>query len=109
MMSTRLWQVTKIVFIRVIVVNVNIAPLDLLLGSLVHETAVIPARMIMEHCMMVAILHANVGTEVGAFILQEVVIKFNAEFKNVECTDDDDTAVTTNNLIGLYHIISIEL
>lgn len=79
-----------------------IAPLDLLLGSLVHETAVIPARLIMEHCMLVAILHANVGTEVGAFILQEVVLKFNLEFMAIENTDDDDTAVAINNLIGLY-------
>ena len=38
---------------------------DLLLSSLVHESALIPARLIMEHCMLVAALHANVGTEVG--------------------------------------------
>ena len=74
----------------------------MLLGSLVHETAVIPARLIMEHCMLVAILHANVGTEVGAFILQEVVLKFNLEFMAIENTDDNDTAATINNLIGLY-------
>ena len=73
-----------------------------MLGSLVHETAVIPARLIMEHCMLVAILHANVGTEVGAFILQEVVLKFNLEFMAIENTDDNDTAATINNLIGLY-------
>ena len=73
----------------------------MLLGYLVHETAVIPARLIMEHCMLVAILHANVGTEVGAFILQEVVLKFNSEFMAIENTDDDDTAASLNNLIGL--------
>ena len=72
-----------------------------MLGSLVHETAVIPARLIMEHCMLVAILHANVGTEVGAFILQEIVLKFNSEFVAIENTDDDDTAVASNNLIGV--------
>ena len=55
----------------------------------------------MEHCMLVAILHANVGTEVGAFILQEVVLKFNSEFMAIENTDDDDTAASLNNLIGL--------
>ena len=38
---------------------------DLLLTSLVHESALIPARLIMEHCMLVAALHANVGTEVS--------------------------------------------
>ena len=30
--------------------------------------------------MMVAILHANVGTEVGAFILQSVVLQYHQEF-----------------------------
>ena len=38
MMSTRLWQVTKIVLISLHVII--IALLDLLLGSLVHETPV---------------------------------------------------------------------
>ena len=89
----------KCLLTHVFIIN---TPLDLLLGSLVHETAVIPARLIMEHCMLVAILHANVGTEVGAFILQEVVLKFNLEFMAIENTDDNDTAATINNLIGLY-------
>ena len=100
MMSTRLWQVNKAnvdIFLAL-----TISSLDLLLGSLVHETAVIPARLIMEHCMLVAILHANVGTEVGAFILQEVVLKFNSEFMAIENMNDDDTAVASNNLIGVY-------
>ena len=97
-MSTRLWQVIND-FIDIFLA-LTISSLDLLLGSLVHETAVIPARLIMEHCMLVAILHANVGTEVGAFILQEVVLKFNSEFMAIENTDDDDTAVASNNLIG---------
>ena len=98
MMSIRLSQVMKVdIFLAL-----TISSLDLLLGSLVHETAVIPARLIMEHCMLVAILHANVGTEVGAFILQEVVLKFNSEFIAIENTNDDDTAVASNNLIGVY-------
>lgn len=100
MMSIRLSQVIKD-YVDIFLVLI-ISSLDLLLGSLVHETAVIPARLIMEHCMLVAILHANVGTEVGAFILQEVVLKFNSEFMAIENTNDDDTAVASNNLIGVY-------
>ena len=45
---------------------------DLLLSSLVHESALIPARLIMEHCMLVAALHANVGTEVGRVSCHDV-------------------------------------
>ena len=99
-MSTRLWQVTKIVLISLHVII--IALLDLLLGSLVHETAVIPARMIMEHCMLVAILTANVGTEVGAFILQQVVVKFSEEFEklNGQTEEREERDVVIDNLLG---------
>ena len=49
--------------------------------------------------MLVAILHANVGTEVGAFILQEVVQKFSEEHKKV--TDEEETSNAVNNLLGI--------
>jgi nucleolar MIF4G domain-containing protein 1 len=40
---------------------------DLLFESLVAEV-ITPERLIMEHAMLVAILHANVGTEVGQYL-----------------------------------------
>ncbi|KAK8784612.1 hypothetical protein V5799_009023 [Amblyomma americanum] len=36
-----------------------------------------PERLVMEHAMLVAYLHCNVGTEVGAQILQDMAEKFN--------------------------------
>ncbi|XP_076349101.1 nucleolar MIF4G domain-containing protein 1 homolog [Tachypleus tridentatus] len=36
-----------------------------------------PERLVMEHAMLVALLHANVGTEVGAHFLQSLATKFN--------------------------------
>ena len=44
--------------------NMNEALTDLLFESLVAQVLT-PERLIMEHAMLVAILHANVGTEVG--------------------------------------------
>lgn len=75
--------------------DVNNTLAELLLSSLVHETAIIPARLIMEHCMMVAVLHANVGTEVGAYILQQLVLKFESEFQQDLCEEQN----TLNNLL----------
>jgi nucleolar MIF4G domain-containing protein 1 len=40
---------------------------DLLFESLVAQV-ITPERLIMEHAMLVAILHANVGTEVGQYL-----------------------------------------
>jgi nucleolar MIF4G domain-containing protein 1 len=42
----------------------NEALTDLLFESLVAHVLT-PERRVMEHAMLVAILHANVGTEVG--------------------------------------------
>lgn len=36
-----------------------------------------PERLVMEHAMLVAYLHCNVGTEVGAQILQDMAEKFS--------------------------------
>jgi nucleolar MIF4G domain-containing protein 1 len=44
----------------------NEALTDLLFESLVAHVLT-PERLIMEHAMLVAILHANVGTEVGEY------------------------------------------
>uniref|UniRef100_A0A146LKF4 Nucleolar MIF4G domain-containing protein 1 n=1 Tax=Lygus hesperus TaxID=30085 RepID=A0A146LKF4_LYGHE len=35
-----------------------------------------PERLVMEHAMLIAVLHANVGSEVGAFFLQHLGKKF---------------------------------
>lgn len=41
------------------------------LGSLINESIIsqvlTPERLLMEHILLIAILHANIGTEVGKF------------------------------------------
>ena len=46
--------------------DMNESLMNLLLESLI-ATVITPERLIMEHAMLIAILHANVGTEVGKF------------------------------------------
>lgn len=41
-----------------------------------------PERMVMEHMMLVAVLHANVGTEVGAHMLEVLIDRFHGILQN---------------------------
>lgn len=60
--------------------SVNESLTDLLFESLVAEVST-PERLIMEHAMLVAILHANVGTEVGqCLLLQHIYISNTCTF-----------------------------
>ncbi|XP_027696799.1 nucleolar MIF4G domain-containing protein 1 [Vombatus ursinus] len=49
---------------------------DVLMNACVTE-AVLPARLMMEHVLLVSILHHTVGIEVGAHFLEAVVKKFD--------------------------------
>ncbi|XP_018561750.1 nucleolar MIF4G domain-containing protein 1 homolog [Anoplophora glabripennis] len=53
---------------------------NLMMESLVSEV-ITPERLLIEHVVLIIVLHANVGTEVGAHFLQSVVKKFE-EFVN---------------------------
>ena len=91
--------------------DVNRSLAELLESCLVHKTTIIPCRLIMEHCMLVAILTANVGTEVGAFMLQHMVGKFNEQFNKFNERDEDseERDVAIDNLLGTQHITIILL
>uniref|UniRef100_A0A0P5DIJ3 Nucleolar MIF4G domain-containing protein n=1 Tax=Daphnia magna TaxID=35525 RepID=A0A0P5DIJ3_9CRUS len=60
--------------------NMQEAINTLIIESLVCQT-LSPERLIMEHCVLIAALHANVGTEVGAQFLELVVRRFDAAYK----------------------------
>ena len=61
--------------------------------------------------MLVAILTANVGTEVGAFMLQHMVGKFNVQFNKFHerYEDNEERDVAIDNLLGTQHITIILL
>jgi len=70
--------------------DVNITLTDLLINSLVTPVNT-PIRLVMEHVMLLTILHANVGTEVGAHILQAVVKRFSTEHGMPDKAIEDKT------------------
>jgi len=76
--------------------DVNKTLTDLLMNSLV-STVNTPIRLVMEHVMLLAILHANVGTEVGAHVLQIVTKTFSSHHDSSDDILIEDK--TTDNLL----------
>ncbi|KAL1123123.1 hypothetical protein AAG570_002211 [Ranatra chinensis] len=73
--------------------------------SLVSNTPT-PERLVMEHAMLIAILHANVGMEIGAHLLQNVVKKFD------QLTKEDqriENKVIDNVLLIIVHLYTFRV
>ncbi|NXP11574.1 NOM1 protein, partial [Thinocorus orbignyianus] len=77
---------------------------DILMNACVTAVAM-PSRLMMEHVLLVSILHHNVGIEVGAHFLEAVVKKFD------EMSKSDTEGKECENLIALiahlynFHVV----
>lgn len=60
--------------------EMNECLLQLLYSALV-KNVIMPERILLEHIMLITILHANVGTEIGAFFIQSFVQRFHELYK----------------------------
>ncbi|VEN41663.1 unnamed protein product [Callosobruchus maculatus] len=56
--------------------HMNESLTSLILDTLVTEIAT-PERLLIEHIVLLAVLHANIGSEVGAHFLQQVALRFD--------------------------------
>ncbi|XP_028289255.1 nucleolar MIF4G domain-containing protein 1 isoform X1 [Parambassis ranga] len=76
---------------------------ELLLAACVTPT-LMPDRLLMEHVLLVSILHHAVGLEVGAHFLETVVRKFDEEYRNPSETKE------CNNLIAIVaHLYNFQV
>lgn len=82
--------------------DVNDTITNLILEA-VASPAHTPERLLLEHVMMITILHANVGTEVGAHFLQACVKKFNDLFNNFQEVEDKTQDNIVNVIAQLYN------
>ncbi|XP_060522317.1 nucleolar MIF4G domain-containing protein 1 [Cylas formicarius] len=77
------------------------------LTSLILESVVsnilTPERLLMEHVLLVVVLHANVGAEVGAHFLQTVVKKLADLTQSSQEVEDKRLDNTVNVLSQLYN------
>lgn len=68
-----------------------------------------PERMVMEHMMLVAVLHANIGTEVGAHMLEVLIDRFHGMLQNgIEQYEVGDKTLD-NILFTLCHMYTFKV
>ncbi|ODM95838.1 Nucleolar MIF4G domain-containing protein 1 [Orchesella cincta] len=75
--------------------EMNQTLLELLTSALVRP-AMMPERVVLEHIMLIAILHANVGTEVGAFFIQSFTQYFKSKYDAYDLHSDDENKELEN-------------
>ncbi|KFV04408.1 Nucleolar MIF4G domain-containing protein 1, partial [Pterocles gutturalis] len=76
---------------------------DILMNACVTAVAM-PARLMMEHVLLVSILHHNVGIEVGAHFLEAVVKKFDEH-----CKSDAEGKECENLLALIAHLYNFHV
>ncbi|XP_012882658.1 PREDICTED: nucleolar MIF4G domain-containing protein 1 [Dipodomys ordii] len=75
-----------------------------LMGACVTATAM-PSRLMMEHVLLVSILHHTVGIEVGAGFLEAVVRKFDDVYKNGGEDKECDNLFTIVAHLYNFHVV----
>ncbi|XP_036288610.1 nucleolar MIF4G domain-containing protein 1 isoform X2 [Pipistrellus kuhlii] len=81
---------------------------DTLTGILVSACApgtAMPGRLVMEHVLLVSILHRTVGIEVGAHFLEAVVRKFDAVYKKGSEGKECDNLFTIIAHLYNFHVV----
>ncbi|CAH0694798.1 unnamed protein product [Spodoptera exigua] len=85
--------------------SVNTALTQLWLDATVSPAAT-PDRMLAEHAALVSVLHANVGSEIGAHFLQELSKRFDDMMQTPQPVGDK----TLDNLVAcLAHLYSFKI
>ncbi|KAG8138768.1 hypothetical protein E2320_001564, partial [Naja naja] len=80
---------------------------DILIGACVMESAV-PSRLLLEHVLLVGVLHQTVGIEVGAHFLETVVRKFDDVYKSeAEGKECENLLILIANLYNFNVVHSV--
>ena len=79
--------------------SMNECMVKILKNSILLTNALTPERLVMEHAGVISILHANVGTEVGASVTQKWVESFIEEYKNSDLNDEENSNKILDNYI----------
>ncbi|XP_055699005.1 nucleolar MIF4G domain-containing protein 1 homolog [Phlebotomus papatasi] len=80
--------------------------------SLILESIITPIaaaeRMILEHSLFIAVLHANVGSEVGAHFLEALVERFDTKLNQIESYDVENKELD-NVVVFLCHLYTFRI
>nr|CAD7392722.1 unnamed protein product [Timema cristinae] len=78
---------------------------QLMVESLIAPVST-PERLVMEHVLLITVLHANVGTEVGAYFLQVMIKKFQEMYE--ECHEVENKLLD-NIVLILAHLYNFKV
>ncbi|KAJ6628988.1 Nucleolar MIF4G domain-containing protein 1 like, partial [Pseudolycoriella hygida] len=86
--------------------------MNVTLTSLIYESLVsnviAPERMVLEHMLLIAALHANVGSEVGAHFLQFMIEKFSSMLTGLHECDVEDKHLD-NIILIICHMYTFKI
>ncbi|XP_043546641.1 nucleolar MIF4G domain-containing protein 1 isoform X1 [Chiloscyllium plagiosum] len=68
--------------------------------------ALMPNRLMMEHVLLISILHHNVGIEVGAHVLEAAVKQFDEHWRKVSETKECDNLINLIAHFYNFHVIN---
>lgn len=78
-----------------------------MLAHLMFESMVSPVmtadRLVAEHMMCVAILHANIGTEIGAHFIMVLIRKFNEMMGQGQSVENKELDNLVSMICNLYN------
>ncbi|XP_016295443.1 nucleolar MIF4G domain-containing protein 1-like [Sinocyclocheilus anshuiensis] len=78
---------------------------DILLAACVTP-ALMPERLLMEHILLVSVLHFSVGLEVGAHFLETVVRQFDKTYSQLDATDKEcDNLMSIIAHLYNFHVV----
>jgi len=84
--------------------------MNVMLSKLMMESIVAPVltpdRLICEHMMLITILHANVGMEVGAHFLLAVVKKLHDMLEKSYCVENKEL---DNIILMISHLYNFKV
>ncbi|XP_026825307.1 nucleolar MIF4G domain-containing protein 1 homolog isoform X1 [Ooceraea biroi] len=85
--------------------SMNVTLFTLMMESIVAQVLT-PDRLICEHMMLIAILHANVGTEVGAHFLLTTVKKLHRMLDESHCVENKQL---DNIILMISHLYNFKV
>lgn len=85
--------------------DVNVLLSKLMMESIITSIST-PDRLICEHMMLITILHANVGTEVGAHFLLTFVKKLDQLMEGSHCVENKQL---DNIILMISHLYNFKV
>jgi nucleolar MIF4G domain-containing protein 1 len=87
--------------------DTNTVLIEIILNALVSNV-LSRERLILEHTLLISVLHANLGSEIGAFFLQVLIEKFDKLFKSIDVLDVENKELD-NIIFIICHLYTYRL